>query len=136
ADEDAHFSSLPPLSPTAIIEQVQDNEPSLPKSAEDALEGPESKEWRSAIMEELRMLEKMGTWELVDLPANRTPVGNRCVFAKKKDDQGCVICYKARLVAQGFSQKPGEDFNHNGAFAPVMRLDTFRSMTALATINK
>jgi hypothetical protein len=62
----------------------------------------------------------MGTWELVDLPEGRDPIRNRWIFVKKKDENGAIAQYKARLVAQGFTQKPGTDFSNTGTFAPVM----------------
>lgn len=117
------------------VEDVQDVDAPLPRSVKEALGGSEGKEWERAIEEELGMLEKMGTWEVVDLPSGREAVGNRWVFARKRDDHGQVVRYKARLVAQGFSQKPGTDFDTNGTFAPVMRFETFRTMTALASIH-
>jgi hypothetical protein len=46
-----------------------------------------------------------------------------------------MIEYKARLVAQGFTQKPGTDFSNMGTFAPVMRFETLRTLLALAAVN-
>jgi hypothetical protein len=51
-----------------------------------------------------------GTWRLVELPAGRTPVGSRWVFHIKRTADGSIERYKARLVAQGFSQRPGWDY--------------------------
>ena len=96
----------------------------------------EKEYWKAAVEAELNILEKMGTWKMEDLPVGREPIGCRWVFDKKRDEHGNVVKYKARLVAQGFSQKPGTDFSHNGTFAPVMRFETLRTMLALAAINK
>ena len=54
----------------------------------------------------IRQLNEMGTWEEAELPVGRKAVGCRWVF---RDEEGKFIKYKARLVAQGFSQKPGVD---------------------------
>ncbi|KAJ3507985.1 hypothetical protein NMY22_g16757 [Coprinellus aureogranulatus] len=116
------------------MEEVVDPDAPLPRNIREALGGPESKEWLGAVQEELGTLKKMGTWELKDLPEGRDAVGCKWVFTRKKDEKGQVVRHKARLVAQGFSQKPGMDFDLDGTFAPVMRLETLRSVLALATI--
>ena len=53
----------------------------------------------------------MGTWELVDAPEDRKSITNKWVFVRKYDKDGNLQKYKARLVARGFSQMPGMDFN-------------------------
>ena len=62
----------------------------------------------------------MGTWELAELPEEMKAIGCKWVFVKKHDKKGKLIKYKAQLVAQGFSQKPGIDFSNDGTFAPIM----------------
>ena len=57
-------------------------------------------------------------------------VGSKWVFRAKKDAMGKIICYKARLVAQGFSQVPGVDYFDT--FAPVARLASIRAVLAFA----
>ena len=84
---------------------------------------------------EMGTINKMGTWKLEELPAERKTIGNRWVFLRKRDEHGKIIRYKARLVAQGFSQKPGTDFSNDGTFAPVMRFETMRTLLALSAIN-
>jgi hypothetical protein len=86
--------------------------------------------WEQAIREELEMLKKTGTWELTERPPNVNVVGSKWVFRAKKDAAGNVVRYKARLVAQGFSQVPGVDYFDT--FAPVARLAAIRSVLALA----
>ena len=72
----------------------------LPKSVEEALASAEAAQWREAINDELKSLEKMETWRIEDLPDGREAVGCRWVFTRKKDEHGNIIKYKARLVAQ------------------------------------
>ena len=55
---------------------------------------------------------------------------------KKHDEKGKLIKYKARFVAQGFSQKPGIDFSNDGTFAPVMQFETLRTLLAFAASKK
>ncbi|GBE86812.1 hypothetical protein SCP_1000540 [Sparassis crispa] len=75
----------------------------------------------------------MGTWELQDLPKDRNAVGCKWVFQKKTNKEGQVVKYKARLVAQGYSQIPGMDFLET--FAPVVHLESIRAILALAVVN-
>src|SRR6266704_2022107 len=71
----------------------------------------------------------------MDLPQGRSPIGSKWVYLKKRDGKGVVVKFKARLVAQGFSQKPGIDYSNNGTFAPVIRFETLRTGLALAAVN-
>jgi hypothetical protein len=87
--------------------------------------------WEQAIKEELEMLKKTGTWELTERPCDANMVGSKWVFRAKKDTAGNVVRYKARLVAQGFSQVPRVDYFDT--FAPVARLASIRSVLAVAT---
>ena len=106
-----------------------------PKDFREAVSGGEEVQWRKAMDEEMRNLEKMGTWELTDLPEGGTPIVCKWVYLKKTDENGNVTKFKAQLVAQGFSQKPGIDYSNNGTFAPVMRFDTLRTVLALTAVN-
>ena len=74
-----------------------------------------------------------GTWELVDVPAGANIVGSKWVFCAKKDAAGNVVCYKARLVAQGFSKVPGVDYFDT--FAPVACLASIRAILVMAAVN-
>ena len=67
-------------------------------------------------------------WELVDLPEDRKPVGSKWVFKVKTNADGHIERYKARLVAQGFSQKFGTDYNET--FSPVVRLESVSTLIA------
>ncbi len=71
-----------------------------------------------------------GTWELTEKPEGANVVGSKWVFRAKKDATGKIVRYKARLVAQGFSQIPGVDYFDT--FAPVARLASIRTVLAFA----
>jgi hypothetical protein len=101
-----------------------------PKSLKDAKESPEWPQWEKAIETELNQLQRMGTWDLVDLPDERQAIGNRWVFVKKYSSTGALEKFKARLVAKGYSQIPGMDFSET--FSPVVRLETIRTILSLA----
>ena len=69
-------------------------------------------------------------WELIELPEGRKAVGSKWVYKVKIDANGSIERYKARLVAQGFLQKYGTDYDET--FCPVVRLESFRTIVALA----
>lgn len=98
----------------------------VPDRIDQAKRTTEWPHWEMAIMDELLLHQNYGTWELCDLPAGRKAIGSRWVFVKKFDENGDLSRYKARLVAQGFSQIPGQDYSET--FSPVMRLDTTDSV--------
>ena len=70
------------------------------------------------------------TWNLVDLPKDRNLVGCKWVYKTKRKANGEIDKFKARLVAQGYSQEAGVDYNE--VFAPVARYTSIRSVLALA----
>ncbi|CAL8174352.1 unnamed protein product [Prunus armeniaca] len=76
------------------------------------------------------MIEKNGTWELVDRPNEKPVIGVKWVYKTKLNLDGLVQKNKARLVAKGYAQKPGLDYNET--YASVARLDTIRTLIALA----
>ncbi|RVW57690.1 Retrovirus-related Pol polyprotein from transposon TNT 1-94 [Vitis vinifera] len=78
--------------------------------------------WKAAVDEEVRALEKNGTWEITDLPRGKKPVGCKWIFTVKYKADGNVDRYKARLVAKGFTQSYGIDYQET--FAPVAKLNT------------
>lgn len=109
------------------------NRDDFPRSLAEAQASPEWPEWKKAMDEELDMINSMGTYSLEDLPEGREPVGCRWTYLKKYDEKGNVSQYKARLVAQGYSQIPGIDFTET--FAPVVRLESVRVALGIAAIN-
>lgn len=78
------------------------------RTLEEALSSKQKEEWQKAMEEEIASLEKHCTWELIDLPKGRTPVGCKWVYKLKKDSDGNIVRFKARLVAKGYSQKYGQ----------------------------
>lgn len=99
-----------------------------PKTYSEAIKSAKCEEWIAAMNEEIISLKETGTYELTDLPSNKNAIGCKWVFKTKPEKDG--IRYKARLVAQGFSQKFGQDYNE--VFAPVARAPTIRLLLSLA----
>ena len=105
----------------AFLSQIE------PKRFEDA-ENDEF--WINAMQEELNQFERNEVWHLVPRPKNHPVIGTKWVFRNKMDESGIIIRNKARLVAQGYSQEEGIDFDET--FAPVARLEAIRMLLAFA----
>lgn len=101
-----------------------------PKTYKQAIKSPDSEKWVSAMEDELNSIEDNKIWSVVDLPPGRTAIGSKWVYKIKTDSEGNVARYKARLVAQGFTQKYGVDYDE--VFAPVTRSATFRTLLSIA----
>jgi hypothetical protein len=95
-----------------------------------ALTGPDAGEWLSAMVEEMKSILKNDTWKLVNRSRDIQVIGSRMVLRNKYRADGTFERRKARLVAQGFSQKPGIHFSET--FAPVARFSSIRLVASLA----
>ena len=78
---------------------------------------------------EVRDFEKKQVWTLVERP-NTNVIGTKWVFRNKQDENGVVTRNKARLVAQGFTQVEGLDFEET--YALVARLEAIQMLLAYA----
>ena len=87
-------------------------------------------QWIIAMQEELNQFERNQVWELVPRPSGKHIIGTRWVFKNKLDENGLIVRNKARLVAQGYNQEEGIDFEET--FAPVARLEAIRLLLAYA----
>ena len=101
-----------------------------PESYKEAIDSVDRNEWQAAMDSEMDSIASVGTFELVPPPRDRKPIGCKWVFCVKRDASGEISHYKARLVAQGFAQKPGVDFTKT--FAPVAKTDSICFLLAFA----
>ncbi|GJV00049.1 putative ribonuclease H-like domain-containing protein [Tanacetum coccineum] len=99
-----------------------------PKKATEALE---EESWVEAMQEELLHFKLLNVWTLVKLPYGKKAIGTKQVFRNKKDQRGIVVRNEARLVAQGFRQEEGIDYDE--VFAPVARIEAIRLFLAYAS---
>jgi hypothetical protein len=117
------------IAAAVIGPEVDEVEPSY----EEARRRSDWPEWKKAIDVELENLKAAGTWEVVERPENTNVVDSKWVFRLKKDAEGRVLKWKARLVARGFTQVYGVDYFET--FAPVARLASIRTILAIAARN-
>jgi hypothetical protein len=101
-----------------------------PTTMEEALTSDHAREWTEAADSEYESLLKNETWELVELPPDRKPIGSKWVFKIKHGKDGKVDRFKARLVAKGYAQKYGIDYDET--FSPVVRFSSIRLLLTFA----
>ncbi|GJS49878.1 putative ribonuclease H-like domain-containing protein [Tanacetum coccineum] len=87
--------------------------------------------WVEAMQEELLQFRLQKVWRLVYLPKGKHATGTKWVYRNKKDERGIVVRNKARLVAQGYTQEEGIDYDE--VFAPVARIEAIRLFLAYAS---
>ncbi|KAL0359756.1 UNVERIFIED_CONTAM: Retrovirus-related Pol polyprotein from transposon TNT 1-94 [Sesamum angustifolium] len=106
-------------------------EPNEPSSVEEALKSENSKNWLSAMAEEMKSLKDNNTWVLVPKPKSCSVVDCKWIFKIKEEDTSKR--FKARLVAKGFTQKEGIDYTE--IFSPVVKYTTsqLQQIVALST---
>ncbi|GJU20019.1 putative ribonuclease H-like domain-containing protein [Tanacetum coccineum] len=114
------------------------DEPLMPDLEDTAEQEPtkiaqalDDESWVEAMQEELLQFKIQKVWTLVDLPYGKKAIGTKWVYRNKKDERGIVVRNKARLVAQGYKQEEGIDYDE--VFAPVARIEAIRLFLAYAS---
>ena len=83
---------------------------------------------------ELGQHQELGTWEITELPPGRMAIGCRWVYAVKTEPDGEFEKAKARIVTQGFTQRPGMDYYN--IMSPVVKFDSLHILLAITnTLN-
>jgi hypothetical protein len=110
------------------------DEEAEPQTVDDCKASPDWIHWKAAMRSELQSLfEREVFGEVQECPPGFEPIGCKWVFTRKRDQAGKVIRYKARLVAQGFTQRFGIDYSDT--YSPVMTMTTLRWLLAFAARN-
>ena len=117
--------------PTQVASLTKGVDLGTPTTYQQAITGSDATQWKKAIQEEYNSHQKCGTWELVERPPSGTNiVGSKWCFKLKRNTDGTIARYKARLVAQGFSQKHGVDYFET--FSPTSDFTALRCLLTVA----
>ncbi|GJW98400.1 retrovirus-related pol polyprotein from transposon TNT 1-94 [Tanacetum coccineum] len=117
-----NFSAPSTLQSNVVVEQ--------PKNIKKAIK---DESWTMAMQEELNQFVINDVWSLVPPTEDQTVIRTKWVFKNKLDENGVVSRNKARLVAQGYKQQKGIDFDET--YAPVARLESIRILLAYACVH-
>nr|GFC64358.1 Gag-Pol polyprotein [Tanacetum cinerariifolium] len=101
------------------------------KSSANIKEAMADSAWIESMQEELHQFDRLNVWELVDRPLCTNVINLNWLWKNKRNKENTVIRNKSRLVAKGYAQKEGVDFEES--FAPVARLEAVRLFIAYAT---
>ncbi|KAI9153710.1 hypothetical protein LWI28_015433 [Acer negundo] len=102
-----------------------------PKKVDEALN---DEFWVLAMQKELNQFERNEVWTLVPRPKTTNVIGTKWIYRNNSDEDGNIMRNKARLVAQGYSQIEGIDFEER--FAPVARLESIRLLLSISFVHK
>ena len=104
-----------------------------PRTLAEAMKRPDREHWWAAAMEEVDALEQNGTFTVRERTPQDRPIGSRWVLRVKRNADGSIERYKGRVVAKGYSQRPGFDFAET--FAPTAKWAALRAILALAALE-
>lgn len=85
------------------------------------------------MKQEIKVVEKNNTWKLTELPSGHKAIGLKWLYKLNINTKGEIIKYKTRILAKGYVQKQGIDFEE--IFAPVTRLETVRLLQVVSAKN-
>uniref|UniRef100_A0A2N9FKV1 Integrase catalytic domain-containing protein n=1 Tax=Fagus sylvatica TaxID=28930 RepID=A0A2N9FKV1_FAGSY len=111
----------------SFINAAQDD--TEPRSYDKAMSSLACNEWIIAMKDEMKSMRTNQVWELVDLPLERKSIGNKWVLKIKRKADGSIDKYKVRLVAKGYTQREGVDYEET--FSPVVRFASIRLILAM-----
>ena len=104
-----------------------------PKTFGDAVSRSDGQEYLQAAIDEVKALIDNGTFIVRERRPEDRPIGSRWVFLVKRKADGSIDRYKGRVVAQGFSQRPGFDFTET--WAPTAKMAAIRAILATAAFE-
>ncbi|KAK8555331.1 hypothetical protein V6N12_009479 [Hibiscus sabdariffa] len=104
-----------------------------PKTYQEAVSSPDSEKWLEAMRSEMDSMSDNQVWTLVEPPERMKPIGCKWIFKKKTDMDGNVQTYKERLVAKGYRQIHGIDYDET--FSPVAMFKSIQILLAIAAFH-
>lgn len=122
------------LNPDALVQGILPLYARDPETRAEALASDERDEWLAAEQEELKSIAEHGVWTLVDPTPGMNVLGSKFVYKLKRHPDGTIDKFKVRLVAQGFKQKQGVDYQE--VFATTAALQAIRMVLWIATFYK
>ncbi|KAL2226296.1 UNVERIFIED_CONTAM: Copia protein [Sesamum indicum] len=111
----------------SVAVQIMDEDENDPQTMEECRHRNDWKSWKKAIQDEV-------FGPIIPTPKDVKPIGYKWVFIHKSNERNEVVRYKARLVAQGFTQKPGIDYTET--YSPVVDATTLRFLISLSVIEQ
>ncbi len=116
----------------SVAEEIEGN--AEPSTYSEAIVSDDCNRWITAMHDEMESLEKNHTWELVKLPKEKKPIRCKWIFKRKEGlSPSDEARYKAKLVAKGYSQIPGIDFND--VFSPVVKHSSIRTLLSIVAMH-
>jgi hypothetical protein len=112
---------------------LEDSLPDAPISYDEVRTRPDAAHWQQGADEEIQALQSLGVFEVVKRPQGVNPLTGKWVFELKRDKDGVIQRYRARLVARGHKQRHGIDYDE--VFAPVAKPETTRLLLAYAAAH-
>ena len=129
----AHIAFLARATEADQVDGIKNRVP-IPTSYWAAINDPiHGKHWRTATLREISEVQGNRTWQEEKLPRGANEVTSKWVFTVKYNIDSSIERYKARLVARGFTQIYGQDFEET--FAPTIRIDSLRMLMAIAAVE-
>jgi len=104
-----------------------------PKNEAEACTSPNRPHWEEAMCCEITKLQEKGTWQVVSPPQGANIIGSQWTYCLKRNANGAIVHYKARLITQGFTQSIG--MHYDETYALVAKFMSTHVILALVTQN-
>ena len=132
ADNDPELSNSALEEDTQSITTAMSTRYTDPQTYKEAMGRTDSRQWHESMGVEMNNHLENGTWDYVELPPGARTIGSKWVFQLKHLADGAIERHRSRVVAKGFTQRPGFEYTEDSTFSPVYRPASLRLILALA----